>query len=175
MKNKKDLNETLSQLDIDLSIDESALDIECLGQTEIAWKYNKLAKLAEKRTKLAHEKVKVCRSVLINEANKNPQECTSKAKPNAGDIEAYYRSNKKYIKLKNRYIQLEYELSLLEDAVWRFNQRDKSIDNLIKLHGLHWFAGPKIPRDLVKEVKNRNEFSQRRSNETVANKMKRGK
>ena len=80
----------------DAKIDINALDIEWLKQPELERKYIEQASILRKEARLAEEEVKTTRSELIAEANEDPQECCNKEKPNAGDIEAYYRTHKKW-------------------------------------------------------------------------------
>ena len=49
-------------------------------------------------------------------------------------------------------IDARYEFNTAKGAVRAVDQRKESLENLVRLHGQHYFAGPKIPRDLSSEV-----------------------
>ena len=158
--------------DKDLKIDETALDIEWLNQPRIFMKYASAAAEAELLTDQLTEKVKTIKSTLIRKVADNPGATTGKAKPTAQDTEAYYRTQTEYIEAKEREIQAKYESSLLWNAVSAFHQRKLSLENLVKLHGQQYFAGPKVPRNLAQEVQNRETLLQKQQQE-ADNKVKR--
>jgi len=156
--------------DKDVEIDETALDVECLEQPILAMKYIRNAVWMRKQERRASEIVKTTRSDLINEVNEDPQGTVEKAKPNAADIEAYYRRSKKYKQAKEDWIEAVYEADYAELAQKEISYgRKQSLENLITLHGQQYFAGPKIPRDLSQAKEDR----QKQSNQKV--KIKRGK
>jgi len=136
----------------DMKIDETALDVEWLKQGELASLYNQHYAEMCRKLEIAHEEVKTIRSELIKRANKFPEKCCHKAKPNAQDIEAYYRTHKKYKKAKEHMIELEYEKNMAELGKNEINYTRKSaLENLVILLGQQYFAGPRNPRDLTKE------------------------
>ena len=148
-------NLEIGNIDRDLRIDESALDIEWLNQPRIFMRYAMAAAEAERVAKRAKEKVKTIRSELIREVAKSPQETTGKAKPTAQDTEAYYRVHEDYIEAKEELTEAEFENSLLWNAVSAFHQRKLCLENLVRLNGQQYFAGPSVPRDLAQEVRNK--------------------
>ena len=136
----------------DLRIDEDALDIEWLEQASLALKYGKHYALCKKKVSLALEKIKICRAELIREANDDPVGCCEKEKPNAADIEAYYRNSSQHKKAKEEWVELQYELDMAEIAKNEMCfTRKATLENLVILHGQQYFAGPKMPRNLHKE------------------------
>ena len=150
--------------DKDTKIDETALDVELLEQSNLARRYAKHLTQTRRKEARAHEKVKTIRSELINEANEDPGKTTGKAKPNSNDIEAYYRRDKGYKKAKEEWLDLAEELEFAELAQKEISYgRRRSIEGLITLHGLQWFAGPKAPRNLTKAK----EDFQKRANKKI--------
>ena len=136
----------------DRKIDPLALDVEWLGQPDLAMKYGKHLVDIRMREELAHERLKVVRSEIIIEVNEDPEGTLGKAKPNAADIEAYYRVQKKYKEAKEEWIKAKAELEFAEIAFKEISvTRKRSLENLVTLHGQMYFAGPKVPRDLGKE------------------------
>jgi len=161
--------------DRDMRIDEDALDIECLEHSSLVLKYARHYRNLTEEMKHAQESVKTTRSELINVVNQDPMGTTGKAKPNAGDIEAYYRRDPEYQRLKQAAIELESEAQFAEMAYKEFAYgRRASLEGLIKLHGQQYFAGPSIPRDLSTERRERQQ-KQETSNKNISGKIKRKK
>lgn len=146
----------------DMIIDESALDVELLDQVPLAMRYIKHAVQARREERLAAEKVKTTRSELINEANEDPEGCVGKPKPNAQDIEAFYRNDSRYVEVKQEWIEAAYEAEYAELAQKEVSWgRRQVLEKLVTLHGQQYFAGPKVPRDLSSEVQKRKQSNSR--------------
>jgi len=139
----------------DTKIDETALDVEWLEQADLARRYGQyVADLKYEVNKLEEQK-KAQRSELIHEANLNPYESTGKKTPNAGDIEAFYRRDPEYQRVVQRLLDKQYELEYAEVAKNEVAfTRKAALENLVRLHGQQYFAGPSVPRDLSKERQN---------------------
>jgi len=138
----------------DVKIDETALDIEWLEQASLAMKYGRFYAVAKKNLTASVEKLKVIKAELIAEANKNPMKCCKKDKPNAADIEAYYRNHQRHKDAKDEWMELQFELDMCEIAKNEISfTRKSALENLVRLHGQQYFAGPKVPRDISWEKK----------------------
>ena len=156
----------------DCKIDETALDVEWLEQTPLARRYIKNKLNWWKKLQQAHEELKTIRSELIHEVNEDPKGTVGKDKPNAGDIEAYYRRQERYKEAKQKWIDAEYEYQYASDMQMEISLgRKKSLEQLVELHGQNYFAGPRVPRNLTQEKENR----QKRADAGVAGKMKRNR
>lgn len=154
----------------DIRIDETALDIEWLEQATLAMKYGRIWADQKKVVTNAEEKIKIVRAELIKEANENPVKCCNKDKPNAADIEAYYRGHKKHKMAKDEWVEAQYELDMAEVAKNEISfTRKAALENLVRLHGQQYFAGPSVPHDLsaLREQK------QKKVNSIVGSQMKR--
>lgn len=160
----------------DCRIDHSALDIEWLKQPDLAMRYCKQYAEAIVDYNNACEHKKTIRSDLIKEANEDPEECIGKAKPNAADIEAYYRSHEDYKEARKQEIDAEYEMRMAEFAKNEICfTRKNSLENLVKLLGLQYFATPDSPRDLMKEMSYTERQEKKQENIQKKMKMKRRK
>lgn len=154
----------------DIDIDESALDVEWLEQGALALKYSRYAAQCANEVRRLEEVKKTIRSELILEANENPKELIGKDKPNASDIEAYYRSHERYQKIVRQLLKAQEEAEFAEAAKNEICfTRKKALEMLVQLHGQQYFAGPRIPRNLTEERERR----QKRADSGVASKMKR--
>ena len=136
----------------DTTLDPDALDVECLECGPIGRKYNRLSKHLRRLEKKAHERVKILKSELIHAVNEDPMKTTEKAKPNASDIEAYYRLDKPYQEAYAAWIDAEYEADYAEHAYQAVTYgRRKDLELLIRLFERNYFAGPVVARNLTKE------------------------
>lgn len=136
----------------DIEIDPDALDLEWLNQAPLSMKYVKHFAQCRKRLTLAEEKIKVIRAELIKRANSDPKRFCNKDKPNAADIEAYYRNHKLHKEAKEEWVEAQYEYTMAEGAKNEFSfTRKASLENLVKLHGQQYFAGPSVPYEINRE------------------------
>lgn len=135
----------------DVRIDESALDLEWLDQAELAVKYGIEWAALKKKVAILEEKVKVTRSQLINKAIEDPKTHLGLDKTTVQAIEAFYRTDKKHKKLKQKLIEAQEELDLAEIAKNEIAfTRKSALENMTKLYIADYFAGPNVPRDLPK-------------------------
>lgn len=157
----------------DMTIDETALDIECLEQADLTLKYARLYAEAKRDVEQAEEKVKIVRSELIRDANEDPDDCLGDGvKPTGPNVEAYYRTHEDHIAAKDELINLQYELTMIEGAKNGIAfTRKAMLEALIQLHAQQYFAGPKMPRDLSFEAQKRHK--DKKSQTGIAGKMKR--
>lgn len=148
----------------DMRIDESALDVEWLEQASLALKYGRHWAECNRAVLRADEKIKVVRSLLIKEANENPEKCCGKEKPTVGDIEAYYRNHPRHKQAKEDFLDAQYELDMATVAKNEISfTRKSALEQLVTLHGQQYFAGPSVPRDLTWE----REEKQKKANQVV--------
>lgn len=156
----------------DVSIDESSLDLEWLDQPSLMMKYGSHRAGLIRELDQAEENIKIIRSDLIRKANLDPDKYLGEGiKPTAPVVEAFYRNNPKHKEAKQKYIDLQYEVNMAWVATNAIDAKKVSLENLVKLHGQQYFAGPKMPRDLRKE----REIKQEDANRGVGSKLKRNK
>lgn len=154
---------------IDIKIDESALDVEWLKQADLAVKWGKHWAKCQDELDRAEENVKYIRSKIIEELAED-----SAKLPTGLLIESHYRTHKKHIKAKERWLDAlkaanEADIIKKEISI----TRKAALQHLVTLHGQHYFAGPNVPRELTQEVINTDK--QKKSNKGVASKMNRKK
>jgi len=165
----KDIN-----YDRDIQIDDTALDIEWCDQAELAMKYGRHWVECKNIVSEAEEKVKVVRAELVNRVNSNPMKFCNKEKPNIADIESYYRRHSRHKEAKKELLDAQYELSMAEIAKNEISfTRKVALENLVKLHGQEYFAGPKMPRNLTEERKAKEEKVKARVAQSLKPKRKR--
>lgn len=172
----------------DSKIDVDALDVEWANHTDLERKYIEQVSYYKRKVitatesyKLMHEKLKTVRSKLVSKCQNNPEKFLGKAKATGPEVEAFYRTHKKYLKAKKRLIRKE--MAMLEAEEEHTTARDmkdlmhftrtKSLEELKDLMTQEYFSGPKDPRNINKELRKK-EKSQERSKKIGAG-MKRNK
>ena len=128
----------------DVSINPDALDIEWTKQAQTFFGYAKMLAVAKKKVNALEQKVKVIRSQLLLEA----REAGAK---NSSQEEAYYRTQPRHQEAKQEWIDAQYEADILDAAVFALHQKKAALENLVRLQGQNYFAGPSVPRDVGKE------------------------
>ncbi len=138
----------------DLKINPDQLDIEWIEQPLLFHKYTAKSAEANKFVRKCEELVKVTRSELVLEAGTMGEAVLGKGiKSTATNIEAYFRNHATYKKVKETLHEAMYEQEMLANAVYAFHQRKVALENLTRLQGQNYFAGPTIPRELSQEYK----------------------
>jgi hypothetical protein len=134
----------------DTSIDEHGLDVEWLKQSVLMLKYGKHAAQMKLDMDHAKEELDVIKAQLDREIRAFPDnydlnKLTETIVFNTIVIQPEYRdANSKYLNAK-----YEYDIAMV--AVRAIDQKKTALENLVRLHGQQYFAGPSIPRDLSKE------------------------
>lgn len=137
----------------DLRIDENALDLEFLDQASLAMRYGENLADAEKELFYAKERLAVKEADLTKRANSKPDTLLGAGvKPTGDNVKSFVKMHKEYRELQEELIEAQYEYNMAKIAYDEISRtRKTALENLVKLHGQNYFAGPKVPRDLHKE------------------------
>lgn len=159
----------------DITIDPNALDIEWLRQPELAFQYGKYWTECKENLAKAEENIKLIRSELSQEAFSNPSVMGKDVKATAPSVEAYYRNHLDHIEAKKRLIEAQSECDIAEIAYKEISiSRKAALQNLVELHGHHYFAGPVVPRNLSEEIQHKQtEFNKKIKLTSPSKKFKR--
>ena len=136
----------------DLHIDETALDLEWLGQAQLMLKYTEASASARREVDRLKELLNVKRAELDNTIRSHPDsynidKITETVISNTIIMQSSYKS------LQTLLIDAQYEWQMMQGAVSAVEQRKQALENMSRLLGLQYFAGPKAPRDLPHEVR----------------------
>lgn len=154
--------------DKDIEIDDTALDLEWLDQASLMLKYTKHFAKTRKQLDEAKENLDVIKAELDKDIRNNPDDygidkITESVVQNTILLQPGYKlANKKVIDCK-------YEVDIAIAATRAFEQRKDALENLVRLHGQQYFAGPNTPRDLNWERRER----QKRTDKKIASKLTR--
>jgi hypothetical protein len=66
----------------------------------------------------------------------------------------------------DQFLNAKYEYDMAMAAVRAIDQKKTALENLVRLHGQQYFAGPSVPRDLTKEWEKTE--SQKQTNKKVS-------
>lgn len=159
----------------DIVIDSDALDVEWLNQPALAMQYGKWYAECFRTLQEAEEHIKLVRSQLVKRANDDPAGVLGKdVKPTVVNVESYYRQHEDHIDAKKEIVEAQYQLNIAMAAKNEIgHSRKTALENLVKLHGHNYFAGPTMPRDLSYE--NEQAQEQKRADTGVAKRLKRRK
>ena len=134
----------------DLKIDDSSLDLECLDQPSLFMRYAKHAANARRFLDLAKQNLDVVKAELDKDIRESPDNYGI-LKITEGSIQSAILTDKAYTEAYKEFTDAKYEADMAQNAVVAMNQKKDMLEQLIKLQGQSYFAGPKVPRDLSKE------------------------
>lgn len=138
----------------DMKIDETALDVEWLEQPRLMIKYAKEAAQAKTELDHAKEAVEVKKAELDKDIRSNPEKYDiSKITETA--VQNTIALQPEYQQAMEEYVNAKYEADMAKYAVQAIQDRKEALENLVKLYGQQYFAGPSVPRDISKEWEQR--------------------
>jgi hypothetical protein len=136
------------EFDSDKSIEPGQLDVECVRQPELffKWAERSIGVRAEvDRLKLEMETTE---AKLALEARSFPSEYgITKVSEHA--ISAGVTASEKFQTAAKAHLAAKYEAALYDSAVAAMEQKKRMLEVLVTLHGQEYFAGPSVPRNLV--------------------------
>lgn len=134
----------------DATIDPDALDIEWLEQPRMMIRYGKVLAEAKKAYEETKQRLDVVKAEVDKDVRANPSDYGLE-KTTESAIAGAVSTAKKVQESQKEMHEASYEVNLAQAAVYAINARKDALENLVRLHGQQYFAGPKIPRDLSKE------------------------
>ena len=134
----------------DVSIDETALDVEWLQQSHLMYKYAKYQADTKKVMDEAKEMLEFIRAKLEMDIRANPENY-GLSKVTESAIASSILLQPEYQESSKKYIEAKYENDVAAAAVRAIDQKKTSLENLVKLLSVSYFAGPSAPRDLSLE------------------------
>lgn len=154
----------------DIHIDEDQLDIEWLEQPTLMLKYCRHEAETEQKFEIEKTKLDLLKSELDNQIRKNPKDFGLEGiKITEAVVSNTILASEEYQDAYIEYMDVKFERDMAKNAVKAISQRKDALENLVKLHGQSYFAGPKMPRNIHEERQQRNKAV----NEKIATSMKR--
>lgn len=134
----------------DLKIDESALDVEWLEQPALSYKYARRAAELRMEMDMAKDRLEYTRASLATKIRKNPGKYLIDKITNDAVADTVV-TRPAYISAQEAFINARFEYENAKGAAEAFDARKSSLENLVRLYGQGYFAGPSTPRDLSNE------------------------
>ena len=134
----------------DVSIDETALDVEWLQQANLMYKYARYQAETKKAMDEAKERLDFIRAKLEMDIRANPENY-GLSKVTESAIASTILLQPEYQESSKKYIEAKYENDVAAAAVRAIDQKKTALENLVKLLNVSYFAGPSAPRDLSLE------------------------
>jgi hypothetical protein len=154
----------------DIKIDETSLDIEWLDHASKMMRYARHAATMRQRLDLAKETVDLVKAELDKDIRTNPEKYDIE-KVTEAVVQNTILMQDRYKKANENFINVKYETDIAANAVRAFDARRDALENLVRLHGQQYFAGPSIPRDITWE----REQMQKKADKVIAEKTRRTK
>lgn len=154
----------------DIEIDPNNLDLECLRQPALFLKYSELLADAKQNLDRARRNLDKETARISLEIRTNPEEYTGDTKkPTEAMITALVDTDDSINRANAIVIKCRHDVEILQGIVNSFEQRKRSLNNLVSLHGQQYFSGPESTRPLNREfIKNQ---SAEIAKEKVRNKL----
>jgi len=134
----------------DLHIDPDSLDLEWLRQPQIFMEYAEKASNARADLDRAKENLDVVKAELDRDIRRNPG-VFNLEKITEPVVASTIILQREYSEAMEGFVNSKHECDMLMNAVKAFDQRKVALENLVRLHGQQYFAGPREPRDLSRE------------------------
>ena len=134
----------------DMTIDESALDIEWLAQPRLMMQYARHAAKTRLEAEQKKEKLDIVRAGLDKKIRVDPEKFGI-VKLTESVVTSTIITQEEYTIANEEYLLAQYENNMAQGAVRAVEGKKTALENLVKLHGQQYFAGPSVPRDLSKE------------------------
>lgn len=154
----------------DIVIDESALDVEWLEQPRLFLRYCRKEHEARRDMDYAKERLDLVKAKLDKKMRADPDRYQIE-RISEGAIMNTILLQPEYEEAAKKHIEAKYEYGIAIAAVRAFDQRKTALENLARLHGQQYFAGPRVPRDITEE----RQLRQQRSDQRVGKAMRRNK
>lgn len=134
----------------DIKINESALDVEWINQPNLMVQYGRHYAYTEREMEKAKAHLEVLRAELDKKIRSNPDDYGI-AKITESVISNTITLQSEYREAQVDFLDTKYEYEMAKLAIRALDHRKQALENLVKLHGQQYFAGPSVPRDLSKE------------------------
>ena len=132
------------------NIDSSQLDIEWLEQPRLTMMYARHQAGIQRDEETAKEKLEFVSAELDKKIRKNPEKFGIE-KITESVIRNTILLSHEYEQANTEYIDVRFENNVAKGAVRAMDTKKVSLENLVKLNGQQYFAGPRSPRDISQE------------------------
>lgn len=133
----------------DVGIDPNALDVEWLRQPGLVAKYTRLNAEARDNVTRAKDQMEVVKAQVDGELRSGF--AAGEKKPTEAAIASMVLQHEKCIGANEEYLKAKLNADLVQAACTALDHKKAALENLVRLYGQQYFAGPREPRDLSLE------------------------
>lgn len=151
-----------SDFEADRQIDPEALDVECCHQVDLTMKWSELAVDARSLVERRKFELDTRQAEIELKIRTKPDRYGLPEKPTEGAIRAALQVDGDFQEASEKLLDAKKDSMWLDRAVDAMDMKKRMLEELIKLHGLQYFAGPSAPRDLASEWNARKEAREKR-------------
>lgn len=155
----------------EITIDETQLDIEWLEQPGLMLRYSRHLAMMRRELDKSKQDLDIAKAETDKDIRQHPEKHKLE-KITEGAVAAAILLAKDYQDAFQNYLDAKFEADMAQGAVVAFEQRKTALENLVKLNGQQYFAGPKMPRDL-EAARKANKEKQEEVNKKVGSSLKR--
>lgn len=134
----------------DVEINPDALDVEWVKQASLFGEYCVEQATARDTADRAKERLEVYDAGLGLKIRANPAQFGLE-KITESSVGAVILLDKEHARLSDELNTARYQLEVIAAAVRALDQKKSALENLVRLQGQNYFAGPSVPRDIGKE------------------------
>lgn len=156
----------------DVSIDDSALDVELLELPKLVLQYAENCAAAKNKMDVLKDELDLKRAELDKKVRRKPS-LLGDVKPTEASYASYVESHPEYQDVVDRHNDARFEYETAKGAVAAIETKKESLRLLVSLYGQNYFAGPSVPRDLSVEAARKRRDTDVQSR--IADKMSRTK
>ena len=156
----------------DMTIDPDSLDVEWIEQPRLMMQYARYAAQTRLEVERVKEELDIIRAELDKDIRIDPEKFGI-IKLTESVVTSTIITQREYMVANEKYLCVQYDSNMAQGAVRALEGKKTALENLVKLHGQQYFAGPSVPRDLSKEWAQREK--QKNVDAGMATKLKRRK
>lgn len=134
----------------DVEINPDALDVEWVKQASLFGEYCVEQAKARRQVDMLKEGVEVKAAGLGLKIRANPAQF-GLDKVTEASVQAVILLDKEYTNHLGLLHDAQYEYEVITAAVRALDQKKSALENLVRLQGQNYFAGPSVPRDVGAE------------------------
>lgn len=126
----------------EISIDLDDLHTEWQTHSQVRYKYASEVSFLDRVLKKMNEEIAIVKSTLIKEYK------IKNVKATVQQTEAFCISHIEYIQVRDKQIDIEYDLNMAKNALKAFDDRKTALENEVKLWGANYFSAPNEDRTI---------------------------
>lgn len=136
--------------EVDIEIDGEALDQEWLNQPRLLMQYARHSALMRKRLEEAKQSLDIAKAEADKMIRTNPEKYGIEKVTETVVANAVLKEEG-YQEAYTDFLNAKYEADMASSAVNAFEHRKSALENLVRLYGQQYFAGPTVPYQIDRE------------------------